>query len=84
MKAEVLAPDKGSGKRDFHFEAEVKRVHIYPTGYPQFNKAFLTIVENPVGTITIHRHGEFCDDVKAVYKLTEDGESSIVTGEMPK
>jgi len=73
MKVEVLAPDN-RGKRDFRFEAFVKRVNIYHNDFPQFSKVFYTIVENPIGTITIYRHGETTDDVKAILKLKDDGE----------
>ena len=73
MKVEVSAPSNRA-KRDFHFEAFVKRVIIYHNDFPQFSKVFYTIVENPIGTITIYRHGETTDDVKAILKLKEDGE----------
>ncbi len=74
MKAEVLAPDKGSGRRDFHFEAEVKRVHVYPTGFPEFNSNWLSIVEGEGGTIKVIWHGKFVGEVKTVYQLKEGEE----------
>lgn len=50
MKVEVSAPSNRA-KRDFRFEAFVKRVIIYHNDFPQFSKVFYTIVENPIGTI---------------------------------
>jgi hypothetical protein len=74
MKVEVLAPDKGHGERDFHFNAHVKRVHIYQDGYPQFSEVWYSIVEEPIGTIKVIRHGKTVDDVHTILKLHDDGE----------
>jgi hypothetical protein len=74
MKIEVTAPDKGHKHRDWRFEAlYVKRINIMREGFPEFDKQFYTIVENPIGTITIYRHGKTTDDVQKLLVLTEDG-----------
>jgi hypothetical protein len=71
MKAEVLAPDHGNNKRDFHFTAEVKRVHIYPEGFPETNTNWLAIVEKD-GEIKVIWHGKFVGDNKVVYVLDDE------------
>ena len=77
MKAEILSPNSKNNKRDFHFEAEVKRVSIYPTGFPKNNCNWLSIVESEDGTIKVIWHGKFVGEVKTVYQLKETGEQSI-------
>jgi hypothetical protein len=72
MKAEVLAPDKGNNRRDFHFEADVKRIHVYPTGWPEYETSWLSIVEGEGGVIKVIWHGKFVGEVKTVYVLGEE------------
>jgi hypothetical protein len=70
MKVEILSPSKGGSFRDFTFTAYVKRLTIKLD--EQFSKFFYTIVEQPIGTITVYRHG--IDGVKLILRITEDGE----------
>lgn len=77
MKAEVLAPDRGNGRRDFHFTADVKRVHVYPNGFPEYCQNWLSIVEAEGGIIKVILHGKFVGDVQTVFQLSDDGSHTI-------